>query len=69
MVHEVKHLKSELENVNKDKNRLSVALKAAKADVKDQSKQFEKKKLELENKLVELREYRRIKLAEEREQT
>ena len=64
---EVKQLKSDLENVSKDKNSLSVALKSAKADVKDQSKQFDKKKLELENKIVELSEYRRLKLAEERE--
>jgi hypothetical protein len=66
-VHEVKQLKSDLENMNKGKNTLSVALKAAKADVKEQSKQFDKKTLELEKKVVELSEYRKIKLAEERE--
>ena len=38
-VHEVKQLKSDLENMNKESNTLSVALKAAKADVKEQNKQ------------------------------
>ena len=53
--------------MNKESNTLSVALKAAKADVKEQNKQFDKKNLELEKKVVELSEYRKIKLAEERE--
>ena len=66
-VHEVKQLKSDLENMNKERNTLSVALKVAKADVKAQSKQFDKKTLGLEKKVVELSEYRKIKLAEERE--
>ena len=58
----MKQLKSDLENMNKESNTLSVALKAAKADVKDQKKQFDKKNLELEKKVVELSEYRKIKL-------
>jgi hypothetical protein len=41
----VKQLKSDLENMNKGRNTLLVALKA---DVKEQSKQFDKKNIELE---------------------
>ena len=37
---EFKKLKSEIDDVKKDKNSLSVALKAAKAEFKDQSKDF-----------------------------
>ena len=65
---EAKHLKNEIESLNKDKNALSVALKAAKADTKEQSKQFAKKEKEFEKKISELYEYRRNKLAEEREE-
>ena len=51
---EFKQLKTDIENVHKDKNILSVALKASKADTKDQKKEFEKKSSELEKKVEEL---------------
>ena len=65
---EFKQLKNDFDNVNKDKNALSVALKAAKAENKEQLKEFEKKKVESEKKLEELSEFKKIKLAEEREE-
>ena len=40
---EVRHLKTGLENVKKDNNAHSVAIKAAKAETKEQRKEFEKK--------------------------
>ena len=64
---ELKHLKADLENVNKEKNVLSVALKTSKAEIKDQRKGFEKKSSELEKKVVELNDFKKKKLAEERE--
>ena len=64
---EFKQLKTDIENVHKDKNILSVALKASKADTKDQKKEFEKKSSELEKKVEELNAYKNMKLAEERE--
>ena len=65
---EFKHLKNDFDNLNKDKNALSVALKAAKAENKEHLKEFEKKKYELEKKVAELNEFKKIKLAEEREE-
>ena len=65
---EFKQLKSEIEDVKKDKNRLSVALKAAKAESIDQCKDFEKKKTKLENVILELSDFKQMKLAEEREE-
>ena len=44
---ELSNLKTDLENIKKEKNILSVALKASKADTKEQRKEFEKKNLEL----------------------
>lgn len=64
---EFKHLKSDLENINKEKNILAVALKTSKAEIKDQRKGFEKKSSELEKKVVELNDFKKNKLAEERE--
>ena len=64
---ELKNLKTDLENVQKEKNVLSVALKASKAEIKEQRKGFEKKSSELEKKVVELNDFKKNKLAEERE--
>ena len=65
---ELKHLKSEVEDIKKDKNSLSVALKAAKAEAKEQLKDFEKQKNRLENSILDLSEFKKVKLAEEREE-
>ena len=65
---ELKHLKSEVEDIKKDKNSLSVALKAAKAEVKEQLKDFEKQKTRLETTILDLNEFKKVKLAEEREE-
>ena len=51
--------------MRKDKNDLSVAFKTSKNEVKEQQKDFDKKKLVFENTIAELTEYRRTKLAEE----
>ena len=63
-----KQLRGDYNNLHKDKNALSVALKAAKAESQDQAKEFEKKKIWFENKFEELDEFKEIKLAEEREE-
>jgi hypothetical protein len=65
---EFKQLQSEIEDVRKYKNSLSVALKAAKAESKDQNKIFEKKTTKWENVILELSEFKQMKLAEEREE-
>ena len=64
---EFRNLKTDLENVKKDTNVLSVALKASKSEIKEQRKEFEKKKSELEKNVVELNDFKKNKLAEERE--
>ena len=64
---ELRHLKTDLENVKKENNAHSVAFRAAKTETKEQRKEFEKKHSELENKVVELNDFKKIKLAEERE--
>ena len=64
---ELSHFKTDLENVKKEKNVLSVALKASKAEIKEQRKEFEKKISELEKKVVELNDFKQIEVAEERE--
>lgn len=64
---ELKHSKSELENLKQDKNALSVALKTSKAEIKEQRREFEKKVTELEEKIIELYDFKKSKLAEERE--
>ena len=48
------HFKTDSENDNKEKNVLSVALKASKTESKKQRKDFEKKNSELEKKLMSL---------------
>ena len=65
---EFKQLKVDYDNLNKDKNALAVALKAAKADTKEQAKDFEKKKTGFEKKFEELDRFKKMKLAEEREE-
>ena len=65
---EIKHIKSDLENIKKEKNVISVALHASKADVREQKKEFERKKIELEKKLEKLNDYRKEKLEEERKE-
>jgi hypothetical protein len=64
---ELSNLKTDFENIKKEKNILSVALKASKADTKEQRNEFEKKNLDLQKKIVELNDYKKIKLEEERE--
>ena len=65
---EIKHLKSEVENMRKEKNSLSVAFKASKCDMKELNKDFEKRRIILENKIVELSDYKTVKLEEERDE-
>ena len=66
---ECKQLKCEIENLQKEKCVLSVALKASKKDSKEQSKSFEKKQVEMEKKLLELNNFKNKKLSEQREET
>ena len=54
--------------MNKDKNVLSVALKAAKQDFKTQNKISEDKLTAYEKKLVQLNEFKTKKLNEERQE-
>ena len=58
---EVNHLKTDHENIKKEKNILSVALKASKADTKEQKKEIKKGNSELKKKIVELDEYKKTK--------
>ena len=64
---EIKYLKNEIGDLNKDKNALSVALKTCKKELKEHHKEFDKKELECEKKIAELSDFKRTKLAEERE--
>ena len=63
---EFKHPKSTIENVKKEFNTISVALKKSKAEIKEQRKDFDKKKIELAKK-VELKDFKKMKVSEERE--
>ena len=63
---EVKKLKNDIDEQNKEKNALNVALKSAKQDVKSQSKAFEKKLTSFEKKVSELTDFKTKKLNEER---
>ena len=65
---EFKHLKDELDNVKKDKNALSVALKGSKQEVKEQSKAFSKERESFHRKNEKLVEFKTQKLNEEREE-
>ena len=64
---EFKHLKTEIDDLNKDKNILSVALKSSKKEKQELNKEFDKKKVWYEKKILELTEFKSAKLAEERE--
>ena len=58
---EYKHLKGELENTKKERNYLLLALKASTEEMKVKNKEFEKK-------FVELNDFKKIKVEEERQQ-
>ena len=65
---EVMQLKTQIDDLNKDKNTFSVRLKTSKKENHEQIKDFENKKIGFEKKISELNEFRNKKLAEEREQ-
>ena len=59
----------DIENVKKEKNDLSVALRRTKQENKEQHKSFEKEKKQLEKKVFDLNEFRVKILNKEREET
>ena len=61
-------MKANIEDLNKEKNSLNVALRSAKQDIKAQSKISEKKMSEYEKKIHDLNEFRIRKLNEERQE-
>ena len=63
---EIKRLKVEIDSIKKDKNALSVAVKTAKKETKDQAKRADLKIGDYEKKIFELMEYKEEKTAEER---
>ena len=63
---ELKHLKLENENVKKENNVLSVALKGSKQEIKELDKAYAKEKKLLELKLSEVEAFRNEKLRDER---
>ena len=65
---EIKLMKNNVEDLNKEKNLLNVALKTAKQDVKARSKKSEKKISDYEKKIHDLNEFRVRKLNEERQE-
>ena len=65
---EVKQLKSKVEELNKEKNTLNVALKSAKQELKSQNKTFEKQLLASEKKVAELNNFKIKKLNDERQE-
>ena len=65
---EVKQLKGKIEELNKDKNTLNVALKSAKQELKSQNKTFEKQLLASEKKVAELNNFKIKKLNDERQE-
>ena len=65
---EVKKLKNEIENVKKDQNELSVALKRSKKENKEYIKTVQHEKGVLEKKIVDLNEYKMKKVNEERDE-
>ena len=60
---EIKKLKVEMDSIKKDKNALSVAVKSAKKEIKEQAKRSELKMTDYEKKIFELMEYKKEKLA------
>ena len=65
---EVNQLKTKTDELNKEKNVLSIALKSAKHDLKVQNKASEEKFRTYEKKLNELNEFKAKKLQEERKE-
>ena len=65
---EVKQLKGKIEELNKDKNTLNVALKSAKQELKSQNKTFEKQLLVSEKKVAELHNFKMKKMNDERQE-
>ena len=64
---ENRDFKSEISDLKKDKNSLNVAIKASKKELVEQSKRSDDKIRESEKKIVELTEYRKKRLSEDRE--
>ena len=64
---ENKSLKNDNENLKKDLNQSSVALKSAKKEIKDQTHKHEKKIDAFEDKMKDLLEYKSIKASEEKD--
>ena len=64
---ECKHQKSQFEDLVKEKNTLSVALKTSRKEKQEVTKNFERQILESESKILKLNDYREAKLVEERE--
>ena len=63
---QINQLRVSVEDLNKEKNVLSVALKSVKQDLKAQSKSSDKKIAEYEKKLSELNEFKQKTLNQER---
>ena len=63
----MKHRKDKIDDLKKERNTFSVALKASKKEKLKAIKDFEKDKKRLEEKINKLNEFRNMKLAEERE--
>ena len=65
---EIKLLKSNIEDLSKEKNSINVALRSAKQDIKAQGKISEKKMSEYEKKIHDLNDFKVRKLNEERQE-
>ena len=65
---DIKQLKVEVNNLNKDKNALGVGIKTAQKEDREQAKALEKKLEIIEKKVSELEDFRRKKLNEERDE-
>ena len=63
---EIKNEKVEMENIKKDKNSLSVALKGSRKENKELSKSFDRERETFVKKISELTEFKSRKLNEER---
>ena len=64
---DIKHLKAEIETLAKDKNFLSVSLKASKKENVEQTKRHETKIKQFETKIVDLVEYKQQRMSEDRQ--
>ena len=65
---EIKQLKNQLEEIKKEKNALSVALKGKTQEIKEINQANTKKEEVLDKKVIELSEYKTRKMIEEREE-